>query len=154
MVLNNIFTDFIFAALSSLSFAVLFNAPRKKIPYCAFCGGMAWIIYIWLFSQTSIESLGIFTASLFVSAFSRVCSHKFDMPFTLFFVPSVIPLVPGSQMYNIMRGLLQNNMYYTFTQAVKGIKFAGLIMLSFIIIYLLPPKVFFFKHSKNSDIFK
>ncbi|MCJ7854711.1 threonine/serine exporter family protein [Lachnospiraceae bacterium NSJ-143] len=154
MILDNIFTDFIFAGLSSFSFAILFNAPRKKIPHCAFCGGLSWVIYISLFHQTGVESLGVFIAALWVAAFSRVCSHRFDMPFTLFFVPSVIPLVPGSQMYNIMKGILQNDMYYAFSQTVKGFKFAGLIMASFIIIYLLPPWFFFFKHRRSNDEFK
>lgn len=154
MILDNIFTDFIFAGITSLSFAILFNAPRKKIPYCTVCGGFSWVIYIWLYNKTGIESLGVFVAALFVAAFSRVCSHKFDMPFTLFFVPSVIPLVPGSQMYNIMKGILQNDMYYAFLQTVKALKFAGIIMASFIIIFLLPPAFFFFRHSRNNDYFK
>ncbi len=154
MILDNIFTDFIFAGISSLSFAILFNAPREKIPHCTVCGGISWVIYIWLYHATGFESLGVFAAALFVAAFSRVCSHKFDMPFTLFFVPSVIPLVPGSQMYNIMKGILQNDMYYAFLQAVKALKFAGLIMASFIIVFLLPPAFFFFKHSRSNDSYK
>lgn len=154
MILDNIFTDFIFSAITAVGFAILFNAPRKKIPHCALCGGLSWVIYIALYRITRSESLGIFVDSLFVAAYSRIAAHKFDMPFTLFFVPSIIPLVPGSQMYNIMKGILQNNMYYAFFQAVKGMKFAGLIMASFIIIYTLPPSVFLFKDSKNNDSFK
>lgn len=154
MILDNLITDFIFAAVSSLSFAILFNAPRNKILHCAFGGGMAWVIYIAIFNHTHIESLGVFAGALFVAAFSRVCSHMFDMPFTLFFVPSIIPLVPGSQMYNIMRGILENRMYYAFLQMVKALKFAGIIMAAFIIVYLLPPQVFFFRHNRNNDMYK
>ena len=154
MVIDNPFTDFIFSAITSISFAILFNAPRSKIIYCAVCGGFAWVIYIGLYHATDIESFGVFVSSLFVAAFSRVRSHKFNMPFTLFFVPSVIPLVPGSQMYNIMKGILQNDMYYSFSQTVKAFKFAGIIMASFMIIYLLPSYMFFFKHNRSNDSFK
>ena len=154
MVLDNIFTDFIFSGMASVAFAILFNAPRRKIIYCAICGGFAWIIYMGLFKITDVESLGVFISSLFVAAFSRVCAHRFNMPFTLFFVPSIIPLVPGSQMYNIMKGILQNDMYYAFSQTVKAIKFAGMIMAAFMIVFLLPPYMFFFKHNRSNDSFK
>ena len=154
MILDNIFTDFIFAAISSFGFAILFNAPRKKIHLCAINGGIGWVIYI-LFSNT-LDNLyiGIFLGSIFVSAFSRILSHRHDMPYSLFFVPAIMPLVPGANMLNTMTGILEGDMFYAYDQAVTAILLAGIIMGAFIFIYMLPPKFFLFKQNKSNDIFK
>lgn len=154
MILDNLFTDFIFAALSSFGFGILFNAPRKKILFCAFNGGMGWVLYVLFSNILNNLFVGMFMGSLFVSVFARILSHKHDMPFTLYFVPAIMPLVPGGNMLNVMTGLLENRMQYASEQAVTAILLAGIIMGAFILVYLLPPKVFFFKNLKTDDSFK
>ena len=37
--------QFIVALFATLSFAVIFSAPKKELFYCGFTGALGWIIY-------------------------------------------------------------------------------------------------------------
>ena len=37
--------QFVIAMLATISFAVLFTAPKKEIVYCGLTGAVGWIVY-------------------------------------------------------------------------------------------------------------
>ena len=136
------YIQFVLAFLASLGFAVVFNCPKKACFTSGIGGGFAWVIYVYIYLKTMNEVLGIFVASLFAAAFSRFFSYRHMEPSTVFLLPGVIPLVPGSTMYTTMKGILESNIYETFMEATKALKFAGVIAIAIMIVFVLPYSYF------------
>ena len=93
------------AFIGSLGFAILFHVPKKHLFIASLGGFFSWGIY--LFSADC--GLGIFRACLFAAAFSalyaEVLARVKKAPAVLFFIPSIVPLVPGSNLYLTMLGI-------------------------------------------------
>ena len=136
------YIQFVLAFLAALCFAIVFNCPKKECFTSGIGGGIAWVIYVYVYHRTTNAVIGIFVASLFAAAFSRFFSYRHMEPSTVFLLPSIVPLVPGSAMYRTMKGILDSNIYSTFMEATKAIKFAGVIAIAIMIVFVLPYSFF------------
>lgn len=94
--------------VSSLGFALFFNVRKAHIATATLGGLLTWLV----FKGMSLTGIGTFpitvVASTFAAIYSEILSRKFRTPIAVFFIISVIPLVPG-------RGL-----YYTMSYAVQA----------------------------------
>lgn len=101
-----IFLHMIGSFLSSITFAVLCNVPRKSLFVGGLVGMIGWMGYWGL----STNGVGIFLSSLCCSlllAFAgQIASRIFKMPLTVYFVPGLVPVVPGITFYEGFRSLL------------------------------------------------
>ena len=44
--------QFFIAAIATVTFAILFAAPKKELVFCGVSGGLAWLVYFILYRQT------------------------------------------------------------------------------------------------------
>ena len=97
-ILIQLFTAF----LGSLGFALMFGLRKKHlIPACL--GGMiAWGIYLGVHALEPSIFLANLCASVFAVTYSELMAHLRKSPTTLFVIPAIIPLVPGSSLYYAM----------------------------------------------------
>lgn len=86
--------------LGSLGFALLFGLKRRYLISAALGGLLSWGLYL---LGLKIFDNDIFLACLLASAFSALYSEIIarvqKAPTTLFFITSVVPLIPGSTLY-------------------------------------------------------
>ena len=101
--MNQILFHMVFSFLSSISFAVICNVPRKSIPIGGIVGMCGWIGY-WLLSS---EGYGVFLSSVVCSLLLAFIGHIFariyKMPLTVFYVPGLVPIVPGITVFQAFR---------------------------------------------------
>ena len=90
-------TNFFYAYLSTIGFAVLFNAPVSTFIKSGFAGGLGWVIYI--FANNMSESV---ITSAFIASVDR-------NPITVYIIPGIIPLVPGFGLYYTMLSIVERN---------------------------------------------
>ena len=97
------------AGIGALGFSLLFNVRRDLLPAAAFGGLADWGVYMlaeWFFGG------GVFlpsvAAAAFASLYSEVMARMEKAPATVFYIPALIPLVPGG------------SLYYTMSYAVMG----------------------------------
>ena len=91
------------AGIGALGFSLIFNVRRDLLPAAAF-GGMAdWGVYLmadWFFGG------GVFLPSVIAAAFASVYAEAMarmeKAPATVFYIPALIPLVPGGSLYYTM----------------------------------------------------
>lgn len=145
----HILSDFLFSAIATGAFGVVFNIPRREIICTSILGAVGWTIYIVLFKDFGMETAGVFIGAIIVALFSRILSYRRLIPSTIYLIPAIIPLVPGTEMYYIAEGLLKNDMYYTFTHTVRALKFAGVIAIAILLIYSMRDKYFYLFRKKN-----
>ena len=97
------------AFLGSLGFAMLFNLRSKLLFSGAFGGVISWSVYLIVFH---LFHGGIFTSSLIASGvgalYAELLARTLKCPSTVFYIPSVVPLISGS------------SLFYTMSEAVHG----------------------------------
>lgn len=97
------------AGFGALGFSLIFNVRRELLPAAAFGGLLDWGVYMmaeWFFGN------GVFLPSVVAAAFASIYAEAMarveKAPATVFYIPALIPLIPGG------------SLYYTMSYAVMG----------------------------------
>jgi len=100
-------TNFIYAYISTIGFAVLFNAPKSSFIKSGFAGGLGWVIYIFSNNLSGSIIVSTFVASLVIAMIGEFFAIIDKNPITVYIIPGIIPLVPGFALYNTMRSIVE-----------------------------------------------
>jgi uncharacterized membrane protein YjjB (DUF3815 family) len=90
------------AALAATGFALIFNVPRRSLALCAFCGavGVTCRALLMAAGGGAIHiAVATLCASIVVASVAEILSRRMQMPPSVFSVPGVIPMIPGSLMF-------------------------------------------------------
>ena len=90
------------AGLGALGFSMVFNVRRNLLPAAAFGGLLDWGVYLaalWFFGGVFLPSV---VAAAFASIYSEAVARMEQAPATVFYIPALIPLVPGGSLYYTM----------------------------------------------------
>ena len=97
------------AGLSALGFGILYDIRGKKLALAALGGALAWVAYLLVILFDGSDLLGMLCASVTASVYSEIMARLAKAPTTVFYVPAVIPLVPGGGLYYTMVAALEGN---------------------------------------------
>jgi uncharacterized membrane protein YjjB (DUF3815 family) len=90
------------AALAATGFALIFNVPRRALALCALCGAigvMGRMLFLEMGGSFVNVAGATLCASIVVASVAELLSRKMQMPASVFSVPGVIPMIPGSLMF-------------------------------------------------------
>ena len=97
------------AGIGALSFAMIFNAGRKSLLFGAIGGMLGWVVYLLGVNN----GLGVFMSAAISAGFCQIYSEVFarllKSPATVFYIPSIVPLVPGGSLYYTMYYVTKND---------------------------------------------
>ncbi|AOT72834.1 threonine/serine exporter family protein [Geosporobacter ferrireducens] len=100
----------LFAALSIIGFSVLFNIPKNAIYKTAFSGALGWTTYVYFSNHLGQSTvMASFFAASVVALFSEFFARRFKETVTVFVIPGILPLVPGSGMYYTMLAIIEKD---------------------------------------------
>ena len=105
--MERIVLQLITAFTGSMGYALLFRLRAGLIP-AASVGGMAsWGVY--LLSCHFLEGIFVpsFLASAFAALYAEILARLKKAPATIFYAPTVIPLIPGSSLFYTMQSAVQ-----------------------------------------------
>lgn len=91
--------QFFIAAIATVTFAILFAAPKKELVFCGVSGGFAWLVYFILYRQSGNVVLGSLVATFVLTILSRILAVARCNPATIYLVSGIFPLVPGAGIY-------------------------------------------------------
>lgn len=100
--MNEILTQLATAFLGALGFGLLFGLRARHLLFASLGGMIAWGIYLAVFRLMSGMFLANLCASIFAVTYAELMAHLRKCPATVFVVPAIIPLVPGSSLYYAM----------------------------------------------------
>lgn len=86
--------------LGTISFAILFEVPRRYYVYCGMIGACGWFIYLLIMQFWVAPVTATFIASLVLIYLSREASFALKAPVTIFLICGIFCLVPGMGIYN------------------------------------------------------
>lgn len=97
---------FVFSFISSVSFAIICDVPRKTLVTGGIIGAIGWCGYWEMWSHGQSVFMSSLVCSLLLANTSQICAIKFKHPLTVYFVPGLVPVVPGVTVYDAFRTLL------------------------------------------------
>lgn len=105
----NYLLQFIFSYISTIGFAVMFNAPSKSIYKTGLAGAMGWICYMLALAQFPNKAAASFVGALAVGLMSEWFAVSTRRPVTIYVIPGIIPLVPGFGLYYTILSIIQKD---------------------------------------------
>jgi len=100
--------DAFWAALAALGFAMLFNVPRRALPYCMLAGALGHGLRYAVMNGLNVSFVpSTLIGALAVGFMAKRCALHLKMPSMIFGVVGVIPMVPGAYAFRTMIGILQ-----------------------------------------------
>lgn len=116
------------------AFAVLFYSPKQYIVKAGLTGSVGWFIYLMCMQIDQDMILASLIATIGVSLMSHILARKVKAPVTMFFIPGIIPMVPGKGMFLIVRNLIDDNTYMASQYLYETLQIAGAIALGIFIV--------------------
>lgn len=81
--------QFFIAAIATVTFAILFAAPKKELVFCGVSGGLAWLVYFILYRQSGNVVLGSLVATFVLTILSRILAVARCNPATIYLVSGI-----------------------------------------------------------------
>lgn len=97
----------LYAFLSTIGFAVIFNSPKDTVVKSGLNGTAGWLVYLIVSDLMKSPIAGSFMGALTVGILGEVFAKIFKKPSTTFTIPGIIPLVPGKGIYYTMLSLTE-----------------------------------------------
>ena len=102
MDLNTCIIQLVTAFLGSLGFSLLFGMRYRHLVAAAMGGVVTWGIYLLVTALLREGFLPCLAASAVAVVYAEVLARVRKTPATLFVIPAILPLVPGSSLYYAM----------------------------------------------------
>lgn len=134
--------QFIVCFFATLSFAVLFSAPKRQLIFCGLTGAIGWIVYCILTSNNSGLALANIMASLTLTLMSRIFAALERHPVTVYLLAGIFPLVPGAGIYYTSYHFIMHEMNDFMKYGTETIIVAGSIVLGIVFGFSLPQSLF------------
>lgn len=118
-------------------FSIMFNTSRKQLFYCGISGALGWWAYLCLTNLGYSAVLGSFVGALLVSTLSFILSRLRKAPVTIFQIPGIIPLVPGTGMYKTLYAIIEKNYSSVAINLFETLQIAGSIAVGMMFVFTI-----------------
>lgn len=123
------FLQIVMAAVGTLGFALFFNIRGSKLVLAVIGGALSWAVNLVLSDVFASEPFRFFLCAALSALYSEILARKLKTPATTFFIPTLIPHIPGGALYRTMRFALDRQWMACLSQAFYTLKLAlGLAM--------------------------
>lgn len=97
------------ALIGTVGFALVFDIKMKRLVPASIGGLLCWGIYLLMIYFKANIFFATFVSSVFGGLYSEVLARILKAPTTVFMVPAVIPLIPGSSLFYTMQYAVLND---------------------------------------------
>ncbi|MCR5663583.1 MAG: threonine/serine exporter family protein [Oscillospiraceae bacterium] len=97
------------AFVSTLGFTMVFGLRRRYIFASSLGGLLTWGVYLLADLWRGHLFLSCLLAAAFAVIYAEVLARRLKTPATLFVVPAILPLVPGSALYYTMSSIVHGD---------------------------------------------
>lgn len=137
-----ILLEFIVAMFATISFAILFTAPKKEVVFCGLTGALGWAVYYGMTNQGIHLVLASLVATFCLTVLARCFAVVRKSPVTVYLLPGIFPLVPGAGIYYTAYYLFIGNTEMSGVKGLETLEIAGAIVFGIIFGFGIPQKLF------------
>ncbi|WP_312650156.1 threonine/serine exporter family protein [Proteiniclasticum sp.] len=127
----------IMAYIASLSFAFIFNLNRKTALMSAIGGSIGWLFYSLGLHYFNDVNTAYFLGAVALSYYGEVMARKTRTPVTSYITPALIPLVPGSGLYQTMLQSLEGNYNGALREGITTLMASGGLAIGILMVFTL-----------------
>ncbi len=143
MTVQEIFNHALCSFVGTVSFAVIYNVPRKYYFACGVTGMAGWMTYLLVNSQSFMSvSAASFFGAFAVVLISRILTIYMKCPITVFLVSGILPLVPGAGVYYTAYYIVTNQLTQASLKGMESFKVAFAIVMGIVLVVSNPREVF------------
>ncbi len=124
----------IVSLVATLSFSIVIGVPKKYLLLAGSTGAIGWIVYLCFMNIGYSTVFASLLSALVIAIISVILSKALKAIVSIFFVPGILPIVPGVAVYKTAYYILNNNSYMTKKYFYQTILIAGAIALSIFIV--------------------
>ncbi|GKT02743.1 threonine/serine exporter family protein [Furfurilactobacillus sp. WILCCON 0119] len=142
--MQHLLVEAILAYVATVGFGIILNIPRRALNVAGWIGTAGWVTYELIMmmdhnngTNWSLMSGAMLTAGFLIGILSNWAARLKHMPMILFNIPSLVPLVPGGQAYQVIRNLVTNHVPQALSYLGQVIIIAGMIALGFLLAELV-----------------
>ena len=132
--MNDLILQLIYALFATCGLSIHFKLPAKQIPYCMMTGALSWGCYQFSIYYEMSPVMSCFLASCFVGVLSEIFARFRKEASTVFTIPGIICLVPGSNIYYTMAAILEQNFNQAASVGTETLMMAGAIAAGLLIV--------------------
>ena len=122
------------AFLSSLCFSVVFRVQKQYLCYCGLAGAIGWGVYLLSENFGTGTVFANFLASLGAAVASQAFARLFKAPATVFYIPGILPMVPGASIYRAAFYLIRREQSLSNFYLVETLQIAGVIAIGIFLV--------------------
>lgn len=126
--------EIIYSFIGSLCFGVIFNIKGKKLFFAALGGGISQTAYVCLGLVFESDITTYFFATIIIAVYSEIFARLQKSPATIFLVPAIIPLVPGSLVYYSMEKVILGDTPEFVNLLLETLAIAGALAMGILIV--------------------
>lgn len=147
-----IIVQFIVSMIATISFAVLFTAPRKEILCCGITGAVGWIVYYLITANGISNVFASMLATFCLTILARIFATTRKNPVTVYLLPGIFPLVPGAGIYYTAYYLFIGDNVMSGFKGLETLEIAGAIVFGIIFGFGIPQAWFHKLAPKNNEL--
>lgn len=132
------FIQFLVCMVATLSFALLFSAPKSELFLCGITGAIGWVVYLLCLQADTGKPIANLIATLALTVIARVIAAIRKNPVTVYLISGIFPLVPGAGIYYTSYHFIMNEMDLCSSAGMETVKVAGAIVLGIVFGSALP----------------
>ncbi len=125
------------AGIGSVGFAMIFRLRPTFLPLAALGGILNWGIYLALLELSGTVFFSCLFAAAAAAVYAELLAKRMHAPATVFFVPAVIPSIPGSNLYYTMFGVVRADWAFAGRNAVLTAEYAFAIAAGISIVFVV-----------------
>lgn len=129
--------DLLLAYLASLSFAFIFNLNPKTAFLSAIGGSIGWFFYSQGLLQLNDSNTAYFLGAVALSYYSEIMARKTKTPVTSYITPALIPLVPGSGLYQTMVQSIAGNYDGAIREGLNTLMGSGALAIGILMVFTI-----------------
>lgn len=135
MRLLEILIAFVASFIACVGFNILFENKGKYVFLSSLGGACAWAIYVY-FKLDSI-ALASFLSGAWCALYAEVMAKLHKSPATIFLIISILPMVPGADIFNMMKAAVFSDKALMLRSLNNTLTISGYIALGIIIVFSL-----------------
>lgn len=124
MELNRALIQILMGMIGTLGFTFLYNIRGKKLLLAVLGAGLSWSFNLILTDSIPSEPMRYFLCAALVALYGEILARKLKTPATTFFIPTLIPHIPGGALYTTMRLALDKQWVACMEQAFYTFRLA------------------------------
>lgn len=134
--------QFIVCFFATLSFAILFSAPKRQLLFCGLTGAFGWIVYLIIIENNGSIALANVCASFTLTLMARIFAAINRHPVTVYLLAGIFPLVPGAGIYYTSYYFIMHEMNNFAKYGAQTLIIAGSIVFGIVFGSALPQQLF------------